>query len=214
MLFLPIRTLLLVSTVALVCSSAPADAARYHHGKSINSGDQLTDVSASRRHRRHVSHRFAHDVYRRHYSARHHRYRHRVVRAVDREQIQDRTSAAPQTSFFGNGLVAEARRYLGTNPTGRSRLWCGNFMNLVLKRSGLPVTGSNMARSFASYGHRVSGPQIGAIAVMSRGRRGGHVGVVSGIDPHGNPIIISGNHGRRVAESVYSRGRIYAYVMP
>ena len=40
---------------------------------------------------------------------------------------------------------------------------------------------------------------------MSRGRRGGHVGVVSGIDASGNPIIISGNHGRRVAEAVYSR---------
>jgi hypothetical protein len=47
------------------------------------------------------------------------------------------------------------------------------------------------------------------------GRRGGgHVGVVSGIDPAGNPIIISGNHNHEVAESVYPRGRIYAYVMP
>ena len=47
------------------------------------------------------------------------------------------------------------------------------------------------------------------------GRRGGgHVGVVSGIDAKGNPIVVSGNHGRRVAESVYSRSRIYAYVMP
>jgi uncharacterized protein (TIGR02594 family) len=114
----------------------------------------------------------------------------------------------------GTGLVAEARRYLGTNPTGRSSLWCGHFMNLVLERSGHRSSGSNTARSFASYGRRVSGPQIGAIAVMSRGRSGGHVGVVSGIDANGNPIIISGNHGRRVAESTYSRGRIFAYVMP
>jgi uncharacterized protein (TIGR02594 family) len=87
-------------------------------------------------------------------------------------------------------------------------------MNLVLERSGHSGTGSNLARSFASYGTRISGPQVGAIAVMSRGRRGGHVGVVSGIDPNGNPIVISGNHGRRVAESTYPRGRIYAYVMP
>jgi hypothetical protein len=48
---------------------------------------------------------------------------------------------------------------------------------------------------------------------MSR-RGGGHVGVVSGIDAKGNPIIISGNHGHRVAEATYSRGRVYAYVMP
>ncbi len=114
----------------------------------------------------------------------------------------------------GGGLVAEAKRYMGTNPTGRGSLWCGHFMNMVLERSGHRSSGSNTARSFASYGTRISGPQIGAIAVMSRGRGGGHVGVVSGIDPNGNPIIVSGNHNRRVAESVYPRGRIFAYVMP
>ena len=134
-----------------------------------------------------------------------------VARAV-------RTSGAKAygaaSAFGGTGVVAEARRYIGTNPTGRARLWCAHFMNMVLQRSGHRSSGSNMARSFASYGTRVSGPQVGAIAVMSRGKRGGHVGVVSGIDPNGNPIIISGNHGRRVAESRYSRGRVYAYVMP
>jgi len=87
-------------------------------------------------------------------------------------------------------------------------------MNFVLNRVGLKGTSSDMARSFASYGRRVPGPRVGAIAVMSRGRNGGHVGVVSGIDAQGNPIIISGNHGRRVAEAKYPRGRIYAYVMP
>lgn len=116
--------------------------------------------------------------------------------------------------FGGSNIVAEARRYIGGNPTGRASLWCARFMNMVLERSGHKGTGSDMARSFSSYGQRISGPQIGAIAVMSRGRRGGHVGVVSGIDANGNPIVISGNHGHRVAEATYSRGRIYAYVMP
>ena len=123
----------------------------------------------------------------------------------------------PQTGFSGgfgaSNVVAEARRYIGGNPTGRSRLWCARFMNMVLKRSGHQGTGSDMASSFAHYGHRISGPRVGAIAVMGR-RGGGHVGVVSGIDKRGNPIIVSGNHGHRVAESVYPRGRIYAYVMP
>ncbi len=114
----------------------------------------------------------------------------------------------------GSSIVAEARRYIGGNPTGRKSLWCARFMNLVLQRSGHRTTGSDMARSFANYGQRVSGPQVGAIAVMSRGRGGGHVGIVSGVDAKGNPIVVSGNHGRRVAESVYSRSRIYAYVMP
>jgi uncharacterized protein (TIGR02594 family) len=81
-------------------------------------------------------------------------------------------------------------------------------MDMVLKKTG-HAGGGNLARAYAGYGRRVSGPQVGAIAVMNH-----HVGVVSGIDPNGNPIIVSGNHNRTVAESVYPRGRIAAYVMP
>ena len=114
----------------------------------------------------------------------------------------------------GSSLVMEARRYLGGNPTGRGSLWCARFMNMVLQHTGHQGTGSDMASSFARYGTRVSGPQVGAIAVMSRGRRGGHVGIITGIDGRGNPIMISGNNGNRVREAPISRGRIYAYVMP
>lgn len=114
----------------------------------------------------------------------------------------------------GSGLVAEARRYVGGNPTGRGSLWCARFMNMVLEKTGHRGTGSDMANSFAHYGTRVSGPQVGAIAVMSRGRSGGHVGIITGIDAQGNPIMISGNNGNRVREAPVSRGRIYAYVMP
>lgn len=114
----------------------------------------------------------------------------------------------------GSGLVSEARRYIGGNPTGRGSLWCARFMNMVLQHTGHQGTGSDMASSFARYGTRVSGPQVGAIAVMSRGRRGGHVGIITGIDAKGNPIMISGNNGNRVREAPVSRGHIYAYVMP
>jgi uncharacterized protein (TIGR02594 family) len=123
------------------------------------------------------------------------------------------TAAAPAAAGFGSSsLVAEARKYLGTNPTGWKSLWCGAFMDMVLKRTGHPG-GGNLAKAYANYGPRVSGPQVGAIAVMGR-KGGGHVGVVSGVDPNGNPIIVSGNHNHTVAESVYPRGRILAYVMP
>ena len=114
--------------------------------------------------------------------------------------------------FTTNELVSEARKYIGTNPTGRGSLWCGAFMDLVLKRTGHPG-GGNLALGYEHYGTRVSGPQVGAIAVMGR-RGGGHVGVVSGIDPNGNPIIVSGNHNHTVAEAVYPRSRISAYVVP
>jgi uncharacterized protein (TIGR02594 family) len=123
--------------------------------------------------------------------------------------------AAPVASFggFGGGsLVADARRYLGTNPTGRRSLWCGAFMDKVLRDTG-HRGGGNLAKGYLNYGPRVSGPQVGAIAVMGR-RGGGHVGVVSGVDANGNPIVISGNHNHTVAESLYPRRRIIAYVMP
>ncbi len=123
-------------------------------------------------------------------------------------------ATATAENFGSSGVVAEARRYVGGNPTGRGRLWCARFMNMVLEPSGHRGTGSDMARSFAGYGQRVSGPQVGAIAVMGRGRGGGHVGVVSGIDASGNPIVVSGNNGNRVREAPVSRGRIFAYVMP
>lgn len=118
------------------------------------------------------------------------------------------------SGFSSSNVVAEARKYLGGNPTGRRSLWCARFANMVLQHSGYRGTGSDMASSFARYGQRVSGPQVGALAVMTRGRRGGHVGIITGIDASGNPIMISGNNGNRVREAPVSRGRIYAYVMP
>jgi uncharacterized protein (TIGR02594 family) len=136
----------------------------------------------------------------------------RVRRAAARSAALRAEASARGAVFGSSDLVADARRYIGTNPTGRRSLWCGAFMDMVLKQTG-HKGGGNLARAYAKYGRRVSGPQVGAIAVMAR-RGGGHVGVVSGIDASGNPIIISGNHNHTVAESVYPRSRIYAYVLP
>jgi len=74
---------------------------------------------------------------------------------------------------MSSNIVTEARRWIGTNPTSRDRLWCARFMNFVLQRIGYRGTGSDMASSFASYGHRLWGPRVGAIAVMTRGNKGG-----------------------------------------
>lgn len=188
--------------------------------------------ASARPHHRHSAERHGYV-----HHARHHHYHHHA-----RGSRFERSAAQLQTSGFGNtqasydpnassgranngmaasggfgggsGLVSEARRYIGGNPTGRGSLWCARFMNMVLQHTGHQGTGSDMASSFARYGTRVSGPQVGAIAVMSRGRRGGHVGIITGIDAQGNPIMISGNNGNRVREAPISRGRIYAYVMP
>lgn len=139
-------------------------------------------------------------------------------RAVERGGAQSAHVATPIPSGLGrpraSALVAEARRYLGTNPTGRARLWCARFVNFVLAKVGQPGTGSDAAKSFALYGRRISTPQYGAIAVLTR-KGGGHVGIVTGVDRKGNPILIAGNNGRRkVGISVYPKRRVIAYVMP
>jgi uncharacterized protein (TIGR02594 family) len=138
-------------------------------------------------------------------------------RPARRGSVQARAAAQSHANsafagFTGNSLVEDARRYIGTNPTGRGSLWCGAFMDMVLKQTG-HRGGGNLALGYLHYGTRVAGPQVGAIAVMGR-RGGGHVGVVSGIDANGNPIIVSGNHNHTVAEAVYPRSRISAYVLP
>jgi uncharacterized protein (TIGR02594 family) len=125
----------------------------------------------------------------------------------------DERGIATAASGSSSGLVMEARQFLGTKPGGMGSLWCARFMNMVLEKTGHNGTGSAMANSFASYGTRVSGPQVGAIAVMGR-HGGGHVGIITGIDSSGNPIMISGNNRNSVREASVSRGRIYAYVMP
>jgi uncharacterized protein (TIGR02594 family) len=128
-----------------------------------------------------------------------------------RAQAQSHSNSA-YGGFTSDALVTEARKYIGTNPTGRGSLWCGAFMDMVLKRTG-HAGGGNLASAYARYGTRVSRPQVGAIAVIGR-NGGGHVGVVSGVDPNGNPIVVSGNHNHTVAESVYPAGRVSAYVLP
>ena len=63
--------------------------------------------------------------------------------------VQASGGMAASSGFGSSDLVAEARRYLGGNPTGRGSLWCARFMNMVLQQSGHHGTGSDMASSFA-----------------------------------------------------------------
>jgi uncharacterized protein (TIGR02594 family) len=112
-------------------------------------------------------------------------------------------------------VIALAERYLGTNPTKMRRLWCANFVGMIEKKAGRPGSGSNFARSYASYGQKVHKPQPGDIAVMARGKRGGHVGYFVGWAPNGKAILISGNsRGGKVAKGQYAASRIFAWRRP
>jgi uncharacterized protein (TIGR02594 family) len=116
------------------------------------------------------------------------------------------------------GVLLEALRWRGRTakqlglPT---QLWCADFMNFVLHKAGGKGTHSRAARSFLQFGKKLDGPRVGAIAIMYRkGPNNGHVGVVRGTDGQGNPIVVSGNHGNTVMQSVYPKAKVLAYVMP
>jgi uncharacterized protein (TIGR02594 family) len=126
-----------------------------------------------------------------------------------RQQIEDTTSDVLYRIGSGTSeLIARARRYLGTNPTGWRHVWCGRFMAMIAPRAASQIDNPNLARNWARLPH--TSARVGAIAVLTR-RGGGHVGVVAGFRG-GNPILISGNHGHRVGIGVYPARRVIAYV--
>jgi hypothetical protein len=105
----------------------------------------------------------------------------------------------------GSALVSKARSYLGQGARQvgvRTTLWCSAFI-----RKLSPTTGVDDRAASWLNRPRVAAA-VGAVVVTGRH----HVGIVSGFTKAGDPIVISGNHGRRVAESVYPRKRVLAYV--
>lgn len=136
-----------------------------------------------------------------------------IIRKYQKGKNQKRAIAASTIAKAKIGetapLVEKARAYLGKTASQigvRRSLWCSAFLRFITQASGV----NDLAKSWLSKPR--TEPSVGAIAVLTRGRRGGHVGVVSGFDKNGNPILISGNHGNRVAEAKYPKYRVIAYV--
>jgi len=160
----------------------------------------------------HHHRRVAHHAHRRvHHAYRGHEYQARAGNRHRGLSISSLSSYPTIAHASGGSLLALAERYVGSrNPTGFHGPWCGAFMGLVARRAGLSVPeGYLQARQWARVGHRVAGPQIGAIAVMAH-----HVGIVAGMDARGNPVLVSGNYGGRVGVGAHSARGIIAYVRP
>lgn len=116
-------------------------------------------------------------------------------------------------------LVALARRYDGMRASqlGLPRaLWCADFVNKVRIEAGFRPVPSRLARDQLHGGQRITEPVPGAVVILSRGRSGraGHTGFVAKVLPGGDIVVVSGNHGGRVAESIYPRSRVVAFVEP
>jgi uncharacterized protein (TIGR02594 family) len=118
------------------------------------------------------------------------------------------SSAAPWLAK-AKADVGKSARQLGVP----SRLWCADFLNQKLRQAGYRGTGSRAAKSFLKYGRRTSA-RPGAIAIYSRGKRGGHVAIVESVN--GNTVtLVSGNCGRKgVCRYTRSAGAALEYRWP
>lgn len=112
--------------------------------------------------------------------------------------------AAKLNDFMYNG---------GRNLSVADRAWCADFVNATLKQSGMPGTGSGMARSFMGYGQPTQKPNVGDLAVFSRGNdnASGHVGFYQGRNPDGSISVLGGNQGGMVKTSAYPESRLLGY---
>ncbi len=97
--------------------------------------------------------------------------------------------------------------------TGKGGAWCAHFASYVLQRTGHRPLPSGMASSALNYGHRLSGPKVGALAVVTtRIGYAAHVGFVSNVNTDGTIELISGNWGRRVSNVPVSRRSVVAFI--
>lgn len=95
------------------------------------------------------------------------------------------------------------KRYL------HGRLMCAANVNAELARRGIRGTGSRAARSFLKWG-RASPPVPGAVAVYARGRKGGHVAIVSRVTNGRVYVFNPSSRKRRWVEMIYPK-RAIAY---
>ena len=124
-----------------------------------------------------------------------------------RQGVSKAFAQSERTIQYGGDLVNRASKYVGANANQLglpSRLWCADFMNMIAGGT------DRRAISYVSRGRPAYHGCVNCVAVTKR-RGGHHVGVVTGYDSNGDPIIISGNHGRRVGIGTYARNRVIAY---
>lgn len=121
------------------------------------------------------------------------------------------SSAAPWVAEL-QALRGKNARQIGLS---RTTLWCGTVLG---EATSLPKPKVNYhwAANWGSVGRRIGAPRVGAIALVSYGRRGrgtiDHVAVVSRFDERGRPVLISGNAGGIVRE--HAATGVIAYVWP
>ena len=119
--------------------------------------------------------------------------------------MNERDQKAALTEFLRNG---------GQNLDPTTTAWCAAFVNSAIKQAGGTGTNSLAARDFLKWGEAVQDPQMGDIAVFSRGDPDGwqgHVGFFKGMNPDGTIRVLGGNQGDAVSIANYSPDQLLGY---
>lgn len=93
--------------------------------------------------------------------------------------------------------------------------WCAAFVGASLDASGIAGTGSLMARSYLDWGRAADTPELGAIAVLSRGADPalGHVGFLVG-ETGDQVLLLGGNQSDSVSVEAFARTRLLSLRLP
>ncbi len=92
--------------------------------------------------------------------------------------------------------------------------WCASFVSAVLELDGKQSARSAWARSYLNWGFPIHGPAVGAIAVLERGPKAGHVAFVVGRSGMDEILLLGGNQSDMVKISAFDMQRVIGFRWP
>lgn len=125
---------------------------------------------------------------------------------------------------FHNERILEYHQATDLHATADEVPWCSSFVNWCLRRADMPRTRSAAARSWLSWGLRLSPPALGVIVILKRGGLGqpgrevrdapGHVGFYVGHGSKYEILVLGGNQENAVNTRAYNVDRVLDYRWP
>jgi len=91
--------------------------------------------------------------------------------------------------------------------------WCAAFVGAMLEGSGIVSSRFESAKSYLTWGVKLTDPVYGCIVVFNRDG-GGHVGFVVGVDAFDNLLVLGGNQSDVVCIRAFGRDRVAGYRFP
>lgn len=95
--------------------------------------------------------------------------------------------------------------------------WCAGFVGGILESLGIKSTRSAAARSYATFGKKLTRPAQGCIVTFWRGSRSGwsgHVAFLAGMTEAGDLWCVGGNQGDKVSIAKFSGERLLSFNWP